>query len=394
MRHSHWQIALLVGALIASGCAAAAPAGPVCDDRLGCIEIAAGETIRIATLLTMTTADSPYGIDALRGVEIAVAQKGTIHGHAIEVVQEDDLCSEEGGRAGATRLAADPEIVGVIGTTCSSATAAASRILSGVGSVLISPSSTAPSLTDPATHDVGFLRTIYNDKAQGQVVAEFAFNVLGAGTMATIHDGGPYALELQQAACDTLTGLGGQCIAQIEIEPGEDVIPILQQIAVEQPDVLFYPVYAVDGAAITNNAVIAGLENTVLMSSDGLLGADFITQTQPASEGMYLSGPATTEESQEFLQEYQTRYGEQPIAYYHLQAYDAAMMLLNAIEQVAVRSGGSAFIGRQALRDALFATRGMQGLSGPLNCINTGDCAQPNIAIFQVSGGEFRSIYP
>jgi branched-chain amino acid transport system substrate-binding protein len=70
------------------------------------------------------------------------------------------------------------------------------------------------------------------------------------------------------------------------------------------------------------------------------------------------------------------------------------MMLLDAVEKVAVRSGGSLFVGRQALREALFATRGMEGLSGPLNCIETGDCAQPNIAIFQISSGEFREIYP
>jgi branched-chain amino acid transport system substrate-binding protein len=371
-------------------------AGPsyACTDRLGCVEIAAGESIRIGTLLTLTTPDSPYGIDALRGVEIAVAQKGPILGHNVEVIKEDDLCSEDGGRAGATRLAEDPKLVGVIGTTCSSATVAASRILAGVGSVLISPSSTAPSLTDPATHDAGFLRTIYNDRAQGQIVAEFAFNVLGVATMVTIHDGTPYAQELQQTACDTLSRLGGQCIRQIEIASGQDVLPVLQQAALDAPGVLFFPVYAVDGAAITNNAVLAGLENTVLMSSDGLLGADFIAQTQPASEGMYLSGPASAAESQEFLQEYQTRYGEPPIASYHLQGYDAAMMLLDAVEKVAARSGGSLFVGRQALREAVFATRGMEGLSGPLNCIETGDCAQPNIAIFQVSSAEFREIYP
>jgi branched-chain amino acid transport system substrate-binding protein len=385
--------AFILGAGILSACGAAAPSY-ACSDRLGCVEIAPDESIRIGTLLTLTTADSPYGIDALRGVEIAVAQKGPILGHNVEIIQEDDLCSEDGGRAGATRLAADPKLVGVIGTSCSSATVAASRILSGAGSVLISPSSTAPSLTDPATHDAGFLRTIYNDRAQGQIVAEFAFNVLGVATMVTVHDGTPYAQELQQTACDTLTRLGGQCMRQIEIAAGQDVLPVLQQAALDVPGVLFFPLYAVDGAAITNNAVLAGLENTVLMSSDGLLSADFIAQTQPASEGMYLSGPASTEESQEFLQEYQTRYGEAPIASYHLQGYDAAMMLLDALEKVAVRSGGSLFVGRQALREALFATRGMEGLSGPLNCIETGDCAQPNIAIFQVSNAEFREIYP
>lgn len=385
--------ALVVGAAILSACGVAAPSY-ACTDRLGCVEIAPDETIRIGTLLTLTTADSPYGIDALRGVEIAVAQKGPILGHDIEIIKEDDLCSEEGGRAGATRLAADPKVVGVVGTSCSSASVSASRILSGAGSVLISPSSTAPSLTDPSTHDAGFLRTIYNDKAQGQVVAEFAFNVLGVSTMITIHDGTAYTEQLQRAACDTMTRLGGTCVSQIQITPGQDLLPVLQQAALDAPGVLFFPVYTVDGVSITNNAVLAGLENTVLMSSDGLLSADFISETLPASEGMYLSGPASGEESQEFLQEYQSRYGEAPIASYHLQGYDAAMLLLNAVEKVAVQSGGSLFIGRQAIREALFATRGMEGLSGPLNCIETGDCAEPDIAIFQIANGEFREIYP
>lgn len=384
---------LVLTALGVSACGAQAAAFS-CTDRLGCVAVAPGEALKIATLLTLTTADSPYGIDALRGVEIAIAHKGRVAGRNIELVKEDDLCSAQGGAAGATRLAADPQIVGVIGTTCSSASVMASRILSGVGSVLISPSSTAPSLTNPDTHEAGFLRTIYNDKAQGQAVAEFAFKVLGAQRMVTIHDGGAYALQLQETACETFKQLGGTCIKQMQITSGQDVTPVLQEAALENPDVLFYPVYAVDGAAITNGASLAGLSKTVLLSSDGLLAADFLKQTSPASEGMYLSGPANATESQSFLSEYKSRYGEAPIASYHLQGYDAAMMLFSAIEKVAQAAGSTLYVPRQALRDALFGTRGMQGLSGPISCSATGDCAQPNIEIFQVVNQVFKAVYP
>lgn len=382
-----------LGGVALTACGGVA-AGYSCTDRLGCIAVAAGDPLKIGALLTLTTPDSPYGIDAMRGVEIAISHKGQVLGHQIDLIKEDDLCSAEGGAEGATRLAGDPSIAGVIGTTCSSATVMASRILSGVGSVLISPSSTAPSLTNPSTHEAGFLRTIYNDKAQGQAVAEFAYNVLGTQRMVTIHDGTPYAQELQQTACDTLKQLGGECIHQIQITSGQDVTAVLQTAALDNPEVLFFPVYAVDGAAITNGAGLAGLDKAVLMSSDGLLSADFIQQTQPASEGMYLSGPANAQESQAFVDEYTQRYGEAPIASYHLQGYDAATMLLDGIQTVAKESGGTLYIPRQALRDALFATRGMQGLSGPLNCSDTGDCAQPNIEIYQVVNGEFKPVYP
>lgn len=379
--------------VVASACGPQAPSY-ACTDRLGCISVTSNENIKIGALLTLTTPDAPYGIDALRGVEIAVADKGKLAGHGIDLVKADDLCSEQGGADGANKLAADPKIVGVIGATCSGAALMASRILSGVGTVLISPSSTAPSLTDPSTHEAGFLRTIYNDKAQGQAVAQFAFNVLGSQRMITVQDGSPYSEQLQAAACDTFQQLGGQCVKQIQISPDEDVMPVLQSVVADKPDVLFYPIYATDGAAITKAASPAGLTAAVLMSSDGLLSSDFVKQTEPASEGMYLSGPATTKESQDFLQQYQSRYGEAPIASYHLQGYDAAMMLFAAVEKVAVNGGGTTYIPRQALRDALYATRGMQGLSGVLTCSPNGDCAQPNIAIFQVVAGEFKDIYP
>ena len=73
------------------------------------------------------------------------------------------------------------------------------------------------------------------------------------------------------------------------------------------------------------------------------------------------------------------------------------MMLFSAIEKVAVPASSgdnSISIPRQALLDALYATRGVQGLSGPLNCSPTGDCAKPNIDIFQVVDRTFKPIYP
>jgi branched-chain amino acid transport system substrate-binding protein len=366
-----------------------------CTDPLGCVHVKAGQSIKIGTLLTMTTPDSPYGIDAVRGVEIAMSSMNQVLGHSVALVKQDDLCSEDGGRQGATALAADPDIVGVIGATCSSASVPAARILTAAGKVLISPSSTAPSLTDPSTHEAGFLRTIYNDKAQGQAVAEFAFNVLGARRMVTVHDGTAYPEQLQAAACASLEQLGGGCVQQIQIASGQDLKDVLQQIAADKPDVIYFPLYATDGANLTNGVLPAGLASVTLISSDGLLSTDFIKQTEPASEGMYLSGPADVKENQDFLAKYKARYQEDPIASYHLQAYDAAVMLFDAIQKVAVPDNtGGLYIPRTALRQSLYATQSMQGLSGPLNCSADGECAQPDIEIFQIVNGDFKPIYP
>jgi branched-chain amino acid transport system substrate-binding protein len=61
-------------------------------------------------------------------------------------------------------------------------------------------------------------------------------------------------------------------------------------------------------------------------------------------------------------------------------------MLFDAIEQVAEEQpDGSVSIGRQALLDAVAATSDFQGLSGTLTCDEFGDCADPNIKVFQYS---------
>ena len=212
--------------------------------------------------------------------------------------------------------------------------------------------------------------------------------------MATIHDGTAYSQQLQQAACEQLVRLGGECLAQIQVTSGQNMTPILRQVAALNPDVLYLPVYTVDGVAITNGAKDAGLVNTALISSDGLLSSDFISQTYQSAQGMYLSGPAPVKESQAFLETYKTRYGEDPIASYSTYGYDAAMMLIGAMEQVGALSGETVYIPRQALRDALYGIRGMKGLSGVLTCSTSGDCASPNIQIFQIIQNEFVPIYP
>jgi len=68
-------------------------------------------------------------------------------------------------------------------------------------------------------------------------------------------------------------------------------------------------------------------------------------------------------------------------------------MLFNAVEKVAVQDAdGNLYIGRQALRDALFATEGQVGITGTITCNEYGDCADPQIVINQIQDGEYVPI--
>ncbi len=99
-----------------AGHARAETVGPVTDD-VGVVKIPKGQPILIGALLVLSGPDLSLGLDASRGAEIAFDDhKNMLVGHPIKYLPEDGQCSVEGGQTGATRLASNKQIVGVIGT--------------------------------------------------------------------------------------------------------------------------------------------------------------------------------------------------------------------------------------------------------------------------------------
>jgi len=361
------------------------------EDPLGVVELGENDPFTLGYLLVTSGPNASLGIDEQRGIELAITDYGEeFMGRPVELVGEDSLCSPEGGQAGATRLVTNQQIVGIVGATCSSAGRVAAPIVTDAGMTMISPSNTAPDLTDPASHEEGFLRTAHNDTVQGNIAADYAYNTLGVTSAATIHDGSIYAEQLANVFAESFQEMGGEIVAQEAVNAGDtDMRPVLTSIASQEPDLIYYPIFIAEGGFITSQAQeISGLEDVVLMGADGLYSPDFIDAAGDAAVGMYLSSPdfsAFGSAYQDFVQAYQEAYGEEPLSVYHAHAYDAAMMILNAAEQVALeQDDGTLVIPRTAFREALYATDGLQGLTGTLSCGENGDCADPSIAVYEV----------
>lgn len=373
-----------------------------CTDAIGCVEIAPGDPIQIASALVISGANADLGLDSQRGVEIAIKMKGEVLGHTVTLQAEDDGCNAEGGQTAGTKIVANPQIVGAIATSCSGAGVPMSAIVSDAGYAMISPSNTSPALTDPAqAFKPGYLRTAHNDLVQGAAMADYAYDVLGVRKAAAIHDGDPYTEGLAKAFSDAFVAKGGEMVAfEAEAADASNVEPLLTTIAAAGPEFLYYPVFIPLGSLITNTAKnITGLEGVKLAAADGVQSPSFLENTPDTSEGMVVSGPdlafSNTFYQDEFLPMYQADYGTEPTAPFHAHAYDATMLLLNAIEQVAQQGAdGTLLIGRQALRDALYATSGFEGITGTITCNEYGDCADAKISVSEVQGGEFVRIWP
>ena len=393
--------AVLAGVAILAAACTGSTASPPADD-LGVVTIPPGEPIHIAYWGVLSGADASLGQDSLYGVELAAADKGKLLDHDISVTTEDGLCTPEGGATAAQKLAADSTLVGLIGSACSDETVGGIATLNDAGLVTISPSNTRPSLTAPdrGPEYAGYLRTAHSDAFQGKAVAEFVFNELGLTKAATIHDGSAYAEALQQVFADEFGTLGGEILIQEAVSKGQtDMKPVLTRVAAASPEVIYFPIFVAEGGFIAAQAKeVPGLEDTVLIGSDGMFTIDMVNAAGPAAEGMYLSSPnfsAFQAGYADFTAKYEAKVGSAPISAFHAHAYDAANILFAAIEKVAVTAeDGTVHIGKQALRDAIYATKDFQGLTGVLSCSASGDCGAPLIAVYQVTARETGGEWP
>ncbi len=399
---------LVVASMALAACGGGAPAAGgdnggssssayECTDALGCVKVAPGEPLHFAYWGVLSGADSSLGEDSKRGVELAMDDKGgKLLGHDFLLTTEDAGCTPEGGATAASKLAADTSIIALVGSACSDETVGGIAAITKAGLTTVSPANTRPSLTDPdrGPDFAGYLRTAHSDAFQGKAVAEFAYNFLGVRKAATIHDGSAYAQALQQVFADNFKELGGEIVAQEAVaKDATDMKPVLTKVAAAGPEFIYYPVFVAVGGYITAQVRdVPGLETVSLAGSDGIFTADFLKASGPNVVGVYLSSPdfsAFTGDYAGLVAKHKAKYGGSTLSTFHAHAYDAANIIFAALEKVAVvEADGTVYVPRQALRDAIFATKNFPGVTGNLTCSPSGDCGAPVIAVYQITSDD------
>jgi len=347
------------------------------------LSFAPGEPLKIGYLLMEA---NPLGLDSRRGAEIAISDFGAeIYGHPVELTGFDSECNELAAQRGAQILIRDNSVIGILGTTCSGGALRAAPIVSDGARILISPSNSNPELTAPDSRSAGYFRTSPNDIYQVKAVAQYAYNQLGARRLATVYVGSDKFQKLQSSAlCEVFTEIGGECVLEKTLEAGNTyMIPAINSLVEAAPDVIYFMSWDFEaGAAFLSEAnTTPGLEKAALFVWEGCLSPDFLQQAGDNALGVYVSKTfydydQETDIYQTFLDAYRNNYGEEPISIYHPFAYDATILLMKAIAQVAVQSeDGSLMVDPLAVRDALYVVEEFTGLTGLISCSPLGDCA-------------------
>jgi branched-chain amino acid transport system substrate-binding protein len=361
-----------------------------CTDEWGCAVFEPDQAIKVAYVGPTTGDYSSFGIDMTRGAELALAAHPEIMGFEVELVVEDTQGTPEQGASVANKLAADPMVVAVDGHSFSGSTEVAIPIYDDAGIVMMSPSATNPSLTDLGSQV--FNRVAFHDRMQGEYAANYIYNEMGVQSLALMHDGGAYGQGLAEMTGEFFEALGGTVVGIEAITPGEtDYSAPLAAIAALEPELIYFGGYDTDAAVLVTQMIGAGLEEAYFFGCDGTYGVNYINLAGDSAEGTYSTYVPIPESDAfaQFREDYQTAYGQEQgeLSPFSPHSFDAMSILLNAIEDVAVQSGDNLVIPRKALADAVRATSGYEGLTGSINCSDTGECAAASILFMTVESG-------
>ena len=365
---------------------------------------AAGE-ITIA-LITNTTGDyAQYGIPVHNAAMLYINQlnaAGGIGGKTVKVLEYDDK-ADGLETVNAFNLAMDNGVTAVIGSVLTGATIALADATYEVNMPQITASATAAGVTmidpdDPESElRTNVFRSCFIDPFQGEKMADYAFNKLGAKKAAILFEtGNDYSEGLKDAFVSKASELGLEIVATEAFATGDrDYRAQMTNIAAQAPDVVFCPIYYGEaGLAITQGRQV-GITATFL-GGDGFGGIKDYATAEDLEGSVYCSGYAPgTESVAQFEKDYEAAYGEPVPNMFAPLAYDAAMLLCNALasaEETGAEAGSEEY--KQAVIDALAANDGTEGITGSYTFDEYNNPIK-SAAMIQLQGGEekFTELY-
>ncbi|MBW1886912.1 MAG: branched-chain amino acid ABC transporter substrate-binding protein [Deltaproteobacteria bacterium] len=348
-------------------------------DEWGTITIPAKKPIKIGLGAMLTGDYASLGIDIKNGAEMAVQEKGNILGHRVVLQAEDDGCAGPSSVAIAEKLCNDPLVVGLVGYMCSGGSKPGSDVHNKYKLVMVSPSSTALELT---ARDIPvFFRTCWNDKIQAKRAAAFVLSRKWLKVV-VLHDKSDYGQSLAEDFAENMRQKGGNILAMEGITRGDkDFTPVLTKIKPHKPQLIYFGGMAAEGVLIVRQMKRAGLRKVHFMSDDGCYTEkDFIQAGGKATNGCYVT--YAKEPDPVWVKRFEAKYG--PKQTFSPQAYDAAKILMMAVEKIAKKKAdGSLVIGKKILRDAV-ADTDYEGITGKIKFDPYGDRTGSVVVIYKV----------
>jgi branched-chain amino acid transport system substrate-binding protein len=347
----------------------------------------ADDVIRIGVFEPITGANAAGGALEVEGAKLANKLYPEVLGKKVELVIVDNKSDKVEAASAAARLVDREKVVAIIGSWGSSLSMAAGDIVKNAQVPAVAASATNPLVTLGNDY---YFRVCFLDPFQGTVMANYAYNKLGAKKVAIIQEvSNDYAVGLAKFFKDSFVELTGDSNAIVEISNyntgDQDFSSQLLNISAKKPDIIFAPGNFTESALIIKQAKQLGIE-IPFIGGDTWETPEFIDIGQESVEGavfstFFTSEVPITKESEIFLAEYRKEYGKEPAAVTAL-GYDAYLVILDAI-----RKAGSTDTVK--IRDEIAKTAGFEGAAGIITLDENGDAVKSAV-IKVVEDGKFK----
>ena len=344
-----------------------------------------------------TTGDyAQYGIPVRNAVMLYFDQlnaAGGINGKKVVVKEYDD--KGDGVEAvNAYNLAKENGITAVIGSVLTGTTIALADATYEDNMPQITASATATGVTvmeDTGEVRSNVFRACFIDPFQGQKMADYAVEKLGAKTAAIFYEtGSDYSEGLKNAFVVEAERMGLEIVDSEAFATGDkDFKAQMTNIASKNPDVVFCPIYYGEAGLAVQAARQAGCTSTFL-GGDGFGSVKDYASADELEGTVYCSGYAPgTEDVAQFEKDYCETFDveEVPNMFAPL-AYDASMIMaygLKAAEDAGLTAGTDEY--KQAVIDAIKTMDGVKGITGSYS-FDSDNNPIKSVAIIGLTGGE------
>jgi branched-chain amino acid transport system substrate-binding protein len=348
------------------------------------VQAEATEPIKIAAIFAKTGIAAKDNAPNFQGVGLAVEEtnsQGGLLGRQLAVIELDNRSNLIGSKQAALR-AVELDVVAVIGGAWSSHSLAMAPVLQEAEIPMISPISTNPKVTLVGNY---VFRVCFTDPFQGRVMAQFAYHDLrGRSAIMLTNVNSDFSMGLAEFFEKSFIQSGGEVLWEGEYkEKAVDFSPVLKKVRLLQPDVVFVPGYIKDSAFLIKQARKMEIR-TIFLGGDGWSGNEMYKYGGKAIEGSYYSqhwhSKVPFPRSQQLQANYHSKYGEKTLPGFLPSAYDAVMVLADALRR-------AQSLDHKKIRDALAATKDFQGATGTITFDENGDPVNKDAVILKFENG-------
>lgn len=343
-------------------------------------EIVEKENIKIGFIGPLTGDVAAIGQAAKSSVQLAVEEinaKGGIDGRLIEVIYEDAKCSGKEASNAGNKLISVNNVNYIVGSVCSSATLAVAPLAEQAQTVLISPCSSNPSITDAGDF---IFRAYPSDLFQGKFAAEYVYNELDARKAAIMASQNDWSEGLKNTFKENFERLGGEITTIQEFpQASSDLRSQLTKVKQTDPDIIYMPAYPESTVNGLKQAKEMGIETSKFLGADTWVDQTIWDQAKGFSEGAMFAAPSS-DTPQEFKDKFTQRFEGQEPNLCSVQAYDIINIFAGLIEEL-----GDDPV---SVKNELYNVKDYKGVSGMITFDENGDLATAEYDLMIVKDGK------